>query len=92
MKKVDAHTAASVLEDELFALLQDIRKARFAMDILLGNMIPEEDITNVSHEELLVNDKFNYACIEIINDYLFTASQKMANLYNLCSKQEATAC
>ena len=52
MKKVDAHTAASVLEDELFALLQDIRKARFAMDILLGNMIPEEDITNVSHEWL----------------------------------------
>lgn len=83
MKKVDVHTAAAVLEDELSALSQDLRKARFAMDLLCDNLIPEEDLANVSHTKLIVTDSFNNGYIEIINDYLFTASQKIAELCKL---------
>lgn len=91
MKKVDVHTAAAVLEDELFALSQDIRKARFAMDLLWGNLIPEEDLADVSRDKLIVTDARNNSYIEIVSDYLFAASQKMAELYKLCSEPEAKA-
>lgn len=89
MKKVDAHTAAVVLEDELFALSQDLRKARFAMSLLCSNLIPEEDLADVTHEKLIVTDKFNNGYIEIISDYLIAASQKMDDLYKLCSEPVA---
>lgn len=91
MKKVDVHTAAAVLEDELFALSQDLRKARFAMDLLWGNLIPEEDLAGVPHEKLIVTDLLNNGYIEIISDYLFAASQKMADLYKLCSNPDVKA-
>ena len=90
MKKVDAHTAAAVLEDELFALSQDIRKARFTMDLLWENLIPEEDISDVSHDKLIVTTATNNNYVEIVSDYLFAASQKMAGLYKLCSEPEAS--
>ena len=89
MKKVDAHTAAAVLEDELFALSQDIRKARFAMDLLWGNLIPDEDLSNVSRDKLIVTTATNNNYVEIVSDYLFAASQKMAELYKLCSEPDA---
>lgn len=92
MKKVDVHTAAAVLEDELFALSQDIRKARFAMDLLWDNLIPEEDLTDVPYEKLIVTDTMNNGYIEIISDYLFAASQKMADLYKLCSDAARSCC
>lgn len=91
MKKVDVHTAAAVLEDELFALSQDIRKARFAMDLLWSNLIPEEDLSDVPHEKLIVTDAMNNGYIEIISDYLFAASKKMAGLYKMCSEPDAKA-
>lgn len=91
MKKVDVHTAAAVLEDELFALSQDIRKARFAMDLLWGNLIPDEDLSDVSRDKLIVTTSTNNNYVEIVSDYLFAASQKMAELYKLCSEPEAKA-
>ena len=91
MKKVDVHTAAAVLEDELFALSQDIRKARFAMDLLWGNLIPDEDLSDVSRDTLIVTTSTNNNYVEIVSDYLFAASQKMAELYKLCSEPEAKA-
>lgn len=91
MKKVDIHTAAAVLEDELFALSQDIRKARFAMDLLWGNLIPDEDLSDVSRDKLIVTTSTNNNYVEIVSDYLFAASQKMAELYKLCSEPEAKA-
>ena len=92
MKKVDVHTAAAVLEDELFALSQDIRKAHFTMGLLLGSLIPVEDLADVPHEKLIVTDSLNNGYIEIICDYLFAASQKMADLYKLCSRPDVKAC
>lgn len=91
MKKVDVHTAAAVLEDELFALSQDIRKARFAMDLLWENLIPDEDLSDVSCDKLIVTTSTNNNYVEIVSDYLFAASQKMAELYKLCSEPEAKA-
>ncbi len=92
MEKVDVHTAAAVLEDELFALSKDLRKARFAMDLLWENLIPEEELADVSHEKPIVTNKFNNGYIEIISDYLVAASRKMDNLYKLCSEPAAKAC
>ena len=91
MKKVDVHTAAAVLEDELFALSQDIRKARFAMDLLWENLIPDEDLSDVSRDKLIVTTSTNNNYVEIVSDYLFAASQKMAELYKLCSEPAAKA-
>lgn len=91
MKKVDVHTAAVVLEDELFALSQDLRKASFTMNLLCGNLIPKEGLADVPYEKLIVTDSFNNGYIEIISDYLFAASQKMADLYKLCSEPDAKA-
>lgn len=89
MKKVDTHTAAAALEDELFALSQDLRKARFAMDLLWDNLIPEEGLADTSHEELIITDKFNNGYIEIISDYLAAATRKMDDLCKLCTKPAA---
>lgn len=91
MKKVDAHTAAYTLEDELFALSQDIRKARFAMDLLWNNLIPEEELNDVSQAKLIVTNATNNGYIEIVSDYLFAASKKMAELYKMCSEPDAKA-
>lgn len=91
MKKVDVHTAANVLEDELFALSQDIRKARFAMDLLWNNLIPEEELNDVSQAKLIVTNATNNGYIEIVSDYLFAASKKMAELYKMCSEPDAKA-
>lgn len=92
MEKVDVHTAAAVLEDELFALSKGLRKARFAMDLLWENLIPEEELADVPHEKLIVTDKFNNGYIEIISDYLVAALRKMDNLYKLCSEPAANVC
>lgn len=91
MKKVDVHTAAAVLEDELFALSQDIRKARFAMDLLWENLIPDEDLSDVSRDKLIVTTATNNNYVEIVSDYLFAAYQKMAELYKLCSEPDTQA-
>ena len=91
MKKVDVHTAAYTLEDELFALSQDIRKARFAMALLWNNLIPEEDLADVPHGKLIVTNSENNGYIEIISDYLFAASKKLAELYKMCSDPDAKA-
>ena len=91
MKKVDVHTAAAVLEDELFALSQDIRKARFAMDLLWENLIPDEDLSDLSRDKLIVTTATNNNYVEIVSDYLFAAYQKMAELYKLCSEPDTQA-
>ena len=91
MKKVDVHTAAAVLEDELFALSQDIRKARFAMDLLWENLIPDEDLSDLSRDKLIVTTATNNNYVEIVSDYLFAAHQKMAELYKLCSEPDTQA-
>lgn len=92
MKKVDVHTAAAVLEDELYALLQDIRKARFVMDQVWDNIIQEDDLPKVSREILIVSATMTNQRIDIINDYLFAASQRMDELYKLCREPDAKAC
>ena len=91
MNKIDVHAAAMALEDELFALSHDIRKARFAMDLLWGNLIPEDELADVSHEKLIVTDAMNNGYIEIVSDYLFAASKKMSELYKLCSEPDTQA-
>lgn len=53
MKKVDAHTAAAVLEDELYSLAQDIRKARFIMDQVWDDLVSEDDLPKASREMLI---------------------------------------
>ena len=89
LPKVDKHTAAVVLEDELFGLTQDMRKARFSMDALFSNMISYEDIAKSSYDDLLVSAMFCTTQIEILGDYLMLISQKVAALYTLCSEQVA---
>ena len=89
MPKVDKHTAAVVLEDELFSLTQDVRKTRFSMDALFSNMISYEDIAKSSYDDLLVSAMFCTTQIDILCDYLMLISQKVAALYTLCSEQGA---
>lgn len=86
---MNVHTAAAVLDDELFALSQDLRKARFVMDQLWDNLIPEEDLADVSHDKLIITAGINNSHIEIISDYLFAASKKIEELQQLARKPEA---
>lgn len=65
-------------------------KARFAMDLLWGNLIPDEDISDVSRDKLIITTATNNNYVEIVSDYLFAASQKMAELYKLCNEPEAS--
>ena len=92
MKKVDAHTAAAVLEDELYSLAQDIRKARFMMDQVWDDLVLEDDLSKASREMLIVSATMTNQRIDIINDYLFAASQRMDELYKPCRNPAAQAC
>lgn len=92
MKKVDAHTAAAVLEDELYSLAQDIRKARFIMDQVWDDLVPEDDLPKASREMLIVSATMTNQRIDIINDYLFAASQRIDELYKLCREPAAQTC
>lgn len=92
MKKVDVHTAAAVLEDELYALAKDIRKARFVMDQVWDDIIQEDDLPKTSREMLIVSASMMNQRIDIINDYLFAASRRMDELYKLCREPDAKAC
>lgn len=92
MKKVDAHTAAAVLEDELYSLAQDIRKARFIMDQVWDDLVSEDDLPKASREMLIFSATMTNQRINIINDYLFAASQRMDELYKLCREPDAKAC
>ncbi len=82
-------TTATVPEDTLFALSQDIRKASFAMDQLFSNMIPDANLTRTPYGELIATMATNNYFIEIISDYLAAAAQKIAELQTE-TQQEVT--
>ena len=81
--KMDTHTAAAVLDDELYELAQELRKARFVMDQVWEDYIADEALPKASRETLIVSMAINNTRLEIINDYLISASHLMKELRDM---------
>ena len=80
---MNLRAAATILEDEIYALSCDLRLARFALSEIYNQMIPEDEVSEASQEALLLTDSITREYLEIITDYLHAASEKLDALDKL---------
>ena len=91
MKTVNSNTILA-LDEDLFALSEDLRKARFIKDLLMDNLIPEEDLPGTSQGKLIITTTFNNRYVEIISDYLSSAADLADKLLNSFCESDAETC
>jgi len=91
MKKIDSNTILA-LDEDLFALSDTLRKARFIKDLLMDNLIPEEDLPETDQTKLMLTTIFNNRYVEIISDYLSTAANLAEELHSSFHEPNAESC